>query len=591
MTSLRRRVLRRTAATVWMLAAGLTLSPIAAALPASAVVVAAADPAVIDPSQIGSLAIHAIVGPPLDQSVYPADGTPLTLPASATPLVGAVYTVTEVTGVDLTTNAGWALAQSYRDDIDAARQHLGTVVTSAPTDSSGLTTVSNLPIGLYLVHEVPGTGQGLTAVRDFLITIPTTDPRDNQSWLYDLHVYPKRERITMTKSILGSSAGSAAIGASSAGSTITYLLESTVPSGGVRAFGGRCERSGGVDSGPGLDSRGFTADGWCASGAAYVGTSAGAAYRVVDDLTANAVSGTSNTLADYLTLTTGDWPGSVAVSLTGGGSPVSLTTCPAPTTGCQALVILAADSLTVALTDAGLSTLATAKHDHPDTTVAVRFDARVSAAGAQLLRDQLATRPTLTLPNTGEVFANDVAVSGSSPLVSNTVTLSYAALRLHKVDARTAASLPGARFSVYASLDDAKAGRDPLAVTDPSDGAGMVLIAGLPALSDPTGTGLGSYWIVETAAPSGYTGLSAPVQVTLLPDGSTDDADATGGYPVANVKVLGSGGGQGTSAGTTKSGKLAWTGAAVGPLLAAALFLIGIGVPLARRRRLAGDSG
>ncbi len=586
----RTRRLRRTSAAIWMLTAGLTLTPIAAALPASAVVFAAADPAVIDPAQTGSLAIHAIVGPPLDQSVYPADGTPVTLPASATPLAGAVYTVTQVTGVDLTTNAGWALAQSYHDDIDAARQHLGTVITSAPTDSSGLTTVSNLPIGLYLVHEVPGGGQqGLTSVRDFLITIPTTDPRDGQSWLYDLHVYPKRERITITKSILGSTAGSAAIGASSAGSTITYLLQSTVPSGGVRAFGGRCERSGGVDSGPGLDSRGFTTDGWCAAGAVYVGTSAGAAYRVVDDLTTNAVPGTSNTLADYLTLTTGDWPGSVSVSLTGGGSPVSLATCTAPTAGCQALVTLAADSLTVSLTDAGLTTLATAKQDHTDTTVAVHFDARVSAAGAQLLREQLATRPTVTLPNTAEVFANDVAVSGSSPLVSNTVTLRYAALRLHKVDARSAANLAGARFSVYASLADAKAGRDPLAVTGPSDAAGMVLIAGLPALTDPTGTGLGTYWIVETAAPSGYTGLSAPVQVSLLPDGSTDDADATGGYPVANVKVLGSGGGGGQGvSGTSKPGKLAWTGAAVGPLLAAALFLIGIGVPLVRRRR-AGD--
>lgn len=592
MNRLRRALLRHlgpTAVAACLLTTGLALAPTTCTASAAAATFQAVNPGTIDPNATGTLTIHAVLGTPLDQTAYPADGRELTLPAGVTPLPGAVYTVTRVTGVDLTTAAGWSLAGTYFDNVEAVRSHLGSVLTSAPTNSAGVTTISGLPVGLYLVHEASGADHdGMTSVRDFLVTVPTANPVAGPEWLYTVHVYPKRERITLTKSVVSGSTASAAPGASSAGGELSYLLESSVPGGGVRAFGGRCERGGAVDAGPGLDRDGFTAQGWCATGATYLGTAAGAAYQVVDDFTANPVSGTSNTLADYITLVSDGWRGTVTVTLASSGAKDALTICTTGVvTGCDVVITQRADYLSAALTDQGLRKAAAARDGDPNTTVRVQFGARVSAAGAELMRQQLRDRPTITLPNTAQVFANDVAVSAAAPLSSNTVNLRYAALKLHKVDAKTSANLAGAVFEVYASKDDALARRDTVATSTASDATGLVLLAGLPAISDPSGQSGGTYWIVETKAPAGYTGLKVPVRVTLLPDGTTLNADASGGYPVANTRTLGTGtgGGSGTGSTVTRPGKLAFTGAELGPVLAAALFLIGLGVPLARRRR------
>lgn len=580
-----------------------TAAPALAAPPKVVAQAVNADSALIDPNATGSVSIHSYIGIPLDQAAAPANGTQIAVPVGATPLSGAVYTVSRVNGVDLTSNAGWQLAASYHDNIAQAQANLGATVTSAPTNAAGLTVVNGLPIGLYLVHEATQLNTGaaadasLTRVRDFLITVPLTDPAAGNSWLYDLHVYPKRERLQLTKTVLETSLGSGAAGSSAAGRVITYGLDAGVPTGGVRAFGGRCERSGAVDSTPGLDPEGFTTDGWCATGATYVGTGAGGNYSLVDDLAANQVPGGAHTLADYLELTGPGWAGKVTVGLTGG---TALTACPpATSTGCDYQLVVAAGRLEVRFTDAGMLRLAKAKQTSTGTRVEVEFDARVSDAGAVLLQQQAASGQVVRLPNTARLFANGVAVASNGPLDSNTATITYAALRLHKLDAASLGNLAGAVFTIYRTQADAKAGSNALAVTGPTDANGMATAVGLIA-ADDANSAQGSYWLTETTVPTGYVGLSAPIKATLLPDGSTLDADASGGLPVLNQKQ-GSpstpGGGQTPGGGKTPGGKkttlttkLARTGAELAPVLAVGLILIGVGVPLVRRRRRDDDA-
>lgn len=116
---------------------------------------------------------------------------------AGTPLAGVVYEVTHITNVDLRTPEGWALAHSYVNDLDAARAHAGTTVTSTPTGADGVTVVRNLPVGLYLVHLDQTTLPGPTstvagwATTDFLVTVPMLNPGDDTEWVFDIHIFPK----------------------------------------------------------------------------------------------------------------------------------------------------------------------------------------------------------------------------------------------------------------------------------------------------------------------------------------------------------------------------------------------------------------
>lgn len=62
------------------------------------------------------------------------------------------------------------------------------------TDENGVTTFSNLPVGLYVVMETTKPTAVTAAVEPFLVSIPMTriaTEGANKEWLYDVHVYPK----------------------------------------------------------------------------------------------------------------------------------------------------------------------------------------------------------------------------------------------------------------------------------------------------------------------------------------------------------------------------------------------------------------
>lgn len=167
---------------------GLVAAPAALATPAFG------DP--IPAGATGSLTIHTrLLFNGGDQGgtapLFPSANDP------GTPLAGVVYDVTIITGVDLRTPEGWALAHSYVDNLDAARAHLGATVTSPPTGSDGTTVVPNLQVGLYLIHLDPATLPKPTATiagwqtTDFLVTVPMLDPVNGTQWVYDIDIFPK----------------------------------------------------------------------------------------------------------------------------------------------------------------------------------------------------------------------------------------------------------------------------------------------------------------------------------------------------------------------------------------------------------------
>lgn len=143
---------------------------------------------------------------------------------------GVQYKVQRVTNADLKTNAGWVKAQEnsekFLEGLDPAV--LGTFDNekTLTTDTNGVATFSDLPIGQYLVTETDITGAqvGGTSVKvqraaPFLVTIPLTV--DNTTWQYDVNVYPKNTTLNHILTVTDDKIN--------IGQKITYTSKSDIP--------------------------------------------------------------------------------------------------------------------------------------------------------------------------------------------------------------------------------------------------------------------------------------------------------------------------------------------------------------------------
>ncbi len=163
---------------------------------------AQADGPVIDPAATGSIILHKFEQP--TKVGVGGDGLGGKDTTGLTPLAGIVFTAQRVNSIDLTTNAGWEAAGALT--IEAAVQNLdSTGVPSTPTDAQGDATIAALPVGLYYVKETTFP-DNVTPVSPFLVTIPMTHPTQLNTWLYDVHVYPKNATTTATKTVADASA-------------------------------------------------------------------------------------------------------------------------------------------------------------------------------------------------------------------------------------------------------------------------------------------------------------------------------------------------------------------------------------------------
>ena len=151
-----------------------------------------ADTPTISPDATGSLTIHDYEQPV--EYLPGNEGMPLAPEKAAdlTPVVGAEFSVQQVPGIDLSTNAGWLAAEAAVEAFDPfaadeTMEDAKTAVLQGKTDGEGVVSFPDLPVGLYLVKQV-GTppvrdNQQVTPAMPFLITVPLTEPGTRDQWI------------------------------------------------------------------------------------------------------------------------------------------------------------------------------------------------------------------------------------------------------------------------------------------------------------------------------------------------------------------------------------------------------------------------
>lgn len=178
----------------------------------------------VDPSRAGSLTIHKFEEPDVATGL-PHDGTELSAAQTGalTPLAGVDFTLRQVPGIDLSTNAGW-LAASDLTLAGAAAATAGVTPLTGTSAADGTVVFEDLPLGVYLVTETDYPA-GAVPAAPFLVTLPLTHPTSLSSWLYDVHVYPKNVVTGATKTV--DDTDGAALG-----DVITWTITGDIPNGG-----------------------------------------------------------------------------------------------------------------------------------------------------------------------------------------------------------------------------------------------------------------------------------------------------------------------------------------------------------------------
>lgn len=98
----------------------------------------------------------------------------------------------------LTNDTNGKYKESYYDDTNNKITDTGDFgegkwmeVTTATVDrKDGIAKLNQLPLGIYLVHEVSAPAQITGKAPDFLVSVPMTTV-EGDDWLYDVHVFPK----------------------------------------------------------------------------------------------------------------------------------------------------------------------------------------------------------------------------------------------------------------------------------------------------------------------------------------------------------------------------------------------------------------
>lgn len=218
---------KRIAAAVVALALGFSTAGTGAFAPiaGAAETITAGQASTVDITKEASLTIEKYLGDPVGPH-----GTEdlLTLPGFE-----ADFTIQQVTGIDLTTVAGWTTVKQLSDAVATSTApaaaitnisglSLGTGAVQTTTDDGNgkfSTTFTNLDVGVYLVTETPQNN--IKPAKPFFVTLPYTTA-NGDSWNYDLTVKPKNQDTDyVTKSVEDALA--------TLGSTSTYTIEMAVP--------------------------------------------------------------------------------------------------------------------------------------------------------------------------------------------------------------------------------------------------------------------------------------------------------------------------------------------------------------------------
>lgn len=464
------------------------------------------------------LTIHKFYGAAVDK---PNNGTEQTI--SKPPLEGVPFDIYKVEGVDLTTNAGWkTAAELYKTNITVNNNVptiTGKTLTKVTTVTSGAdgtaTFTQTNGVGVYVVVEnlsgvttVKKHDNGatedidvakVTPAKPFLVTLPMTEPVKKQSWMYDVHVYPKNQSDTITKTVkdegtitFGDNAEPTKV-SKTANHEVTYTITSSITDGSEPL--GKYVIYDEID--PRVDVTAI--DLKLSDGTALV---CGTDYDIKIAGKAVACDGIAN--ADPKN----------------GKVEIAFKDTDAATDGVQ------------------LGKLEADRNNDVVTTIKVK----VNKEGDKGL-----------IPNTASFIPNkpwEEANPGKPPIPSNPVESRYGDLKINKVDAKEPnTKLDGAVFSIFKAgkdgkCDDADVKADPLYTGVTTANGGTATVKGLQASDWYDGkeqTAKQGYCLVETKSPDGYNLLAQPIHFYVTANkavvtdaaGKTTTTDLTGTDPAS----------------------------------------------------------
>ena len=192
----------------------------------------------------GSLAIHKhLTGGGKD--IGTPTGTAQNADDKGPAVEGVVFTAYPITDINLKDPAGWDtisdLSKAGVPDSACTNpaaptlgaHKFGTPKVSPATNDEGLATITDMPVQAYLVCETTTPGNIVQKAKPFVVTVPhpnTAAGADGQ-WIYDVHVYPKNEAISVEKSIQEQKLNGYGVG-----SLIKFPVSSTAPTLDAKSF-------------------------------------------------------------------------------------------------------------------------------------------------------------------------------------------------------------------------------------------------------------------------------------------------------------------------------------------------------------------
>ena len=153
------------------------------------------NPALIDEDKKGSLTIHKYELENISKAVTVGTGYTQddeNLPTNARPINGVTFRIKRIAELQSTyfTPNGNSLPTPSQA-ASMATLNTYTKTTATVNNIEGIAKFEDLPLGIYLVQETSAPNH-ITKSSDFVISLPMTS-NDNQSWKYNIDVYPKNQ--------------------------------------------------------------------------------------------------------------------------------------------------------------------------------------------------------------------------------------------------------------------------------------------------------------------------------------------------------------------------------------------------------------
>ena len=164
----------------------------------------------IDTERIGSITIHKYEYNGEEKLAGTGNASDLhKVPGDAKPLAGVEYTVWKLSDLtnyyEYNSTGNLPKPTDFTVEKDGSSWKLkkngvvtGDLIDSKTTTDSGVVAFNNLDVGIYYVNETKAPYKVYSPVAasqgaGFLVSIPMTNPENNEEWIYDVNVFPKNK--------------------------------------------------------------------------------------------------------------------------------------------------------------------------------------------------------------------------------------------------------------------------------------------------------------------------------------------------------------------------------------------------------------